>query len=85
MAALGYPVFVKPCRGGSSIGISKVHDADELDAAVEEARRWDPKVVVEAAAGEGAREVECGVLQALDGSTETSVPAGYPDQGETTR
>ena len=46
--ALGYPVFVKPCRGGSSIGISKVHDRAELDAAVEEARRHDPKVIVEA-------------------------------------
>lgn len=60
--ALGYPVFVKPCRGGSSIGISKVHNRAELNAAVEEAQRHDPKVIVEAAA-EGAREVECGVLQ----------------------
>jgi D-alanine-D-alanine ligase len=66
--ALGYPVFVKPCRGGSSIGISKVHDADELDAAVEEARRWDPKVLVEASAGPAARELECGVLERLDGA-----------------
>ena len=62
VTSLGYPVFVKPARGGSSIGISKVHDIGELDAAVEEARRHDPKVVVEAAA-EGGREVECGVLQ----------------------
>ena len=69
VAALGYPVFVKPCRGGSSIGISKVHDADELDAAVEEARRWDPKVLVEASAGPAARELECGVLERLDGSS----------------
>ena len=60
--SLGYPVFVKPCRGGSSIGISKVHDASELDDAVEEARRYDPKVLVEVAA-EGAREIECGVIQ----------------------
>ena len=66
-AALGYPLFVKPARGGSSIGISKVHDASELDAAIEEAQRHDPKVLVEVAA-EGAREVECGVLQALDGT-----------------
>src|SRR4051812_38741405 len=41
---LGYPVFVKPCRGGSSIGISKVTSRDELVAAVEEAQQWDPKV-----------------------------------------
>ncbi|HET7735394.1 MAG TPA: D-alanine--D-alanine ligase family protein [Nocardioidaceae bacterium] len=61
--SLGYPVFVKPCRGGSSIGISKVRSHDELVDAVEEARRWDPKVIVEAGAGEGVREIECGVLQ----------------------
>jgi D-alanine-D-alanine ligase len=73
--SLGYPVFVKPCRGGSSIGISKVHDHTELDAAVEEAQRHDPKVLVEAAA-EGGREVECGVLQGFgDNPPETSVVA----------
>ena len=60
--SLGYPVFVKPSRGGSSMGISKVHDSSELDAAVEEARLHDPKVLVEAAA-EGGREIECGVIQ----------------------
>jgi D-alanine-D-alanine ligase len=60
--SLGYPVFVKPARGGSSIGISKVVDRDGLDAAVREARRHDPKVVVEVSA-EGGRELECGVLQ----------------------
>jgi D-alanine-D-alanine ligase len=64
VGSLGYPVFVKPCRGGSSIGISKVHDASELDDAVEEARRHDPKVLVEAAAV-GGREVECGVLEGV--------------------
>jgi D-alanine-D-alanine ligase len=62
VASLGFPVFVKPARGGSSIGISKVHGPTELEAAVEEARRHDPKVIVEASA-EGGREVECGVLQ----------------------
>jgi D-alanine-D-alanine ligase len=60
--SLGYPVFVKPARGGSSIGISKVVDRDGLDAAVKEAQLHDSKVVVEVAA-EGAREIECGVLQ----------------------
>ena len=75
VGALGYPVFVKPCRGGSSIGISKVHDASELDDAVEEARRHDPKVLVEAAAVDG-REVECGVIEGLDGGDpEASVVA----------
>jgi D-alanine-D-alanine ligase len=62
VSALGFPVFVKPARGGSSLGISKVHDRDGLAAAVEEARRHDPKVLVEVSA-EGAREIECGVLQ----------------------
>ncbi len=73
---LGFPVFVKPCRGGSSIGISKVDSAGDLAAAVEEAQRWDPKVVVEAAAAPGAREVECGVLEGVAGvEPETSVVA----------
>ena len=71
---LGFPLFLKPARGGSSIGISKAHDAGELDAGIEEALRHDPKVLVEVSA-EGGREVECGVLQALDGTPETSQPA----------
>ena len=53
--ALDYPVFVKPARAGSSFGISRVDSADDLDAAIEEARRFDPKVLVEAAADERAR------------------------------
>jgi D-alanine-D-alanine ligase len=80
-AELGYPLFVKPARGGSSIGISKVHDASELDAAIEEALRYDPKVLVEALAEDG-REVECGVLQSLDGTPETSVPAEIRISGD---
>ena len=62
VGSLGYPVFVKPCRGGSSIGISKVHGRAGLAAAVEQAARHDPKVLVEVSA-EGGREVECGVIQ----------------------
>ncbi|MCK2212718.1 D-alanine--D-alanine ligase [Actinomadura sp. ATCC 31491] len=58
---LGYPVFVKPARAGSSQGISKAHDRAQLEEAVEAARRHDPKVLVEAAI-EG-REIECAVLQ----------------------
>jgi D-alanine-D-alanine ligase len=73
-ATLGYPLFVKPARGGSSIGISKVHDESELDDAIEGALVHDPKLLVEAFA-EGAREIECGVLQAPDGTPETSQPA----------
>ena len=72
-AALGYPLFVKPARAGSSFGISKVHDESELDAAVEEAQRHDPKVLLEAFAGD-AREIECGVLQGFgDDPAEASV------------
>ncbi len=71
---LGYPLFVKPARGGSSIGIAKAHDATELDAAIEGALVHDPKVLVEVAA-EGAREIECGVLESFDGGPETSLPA----------
>jgi D-alanine-D-alanine ligase len=80
-AELGYPLFVKPARGGSSIGIAKAHDASELDAAIEGALLHDPKVLVEVSA-EGAREVECGVLQSPDGSAETSVPAEIRVTGE---
>ncbi len=73
--SLGYPVFVKPCRAGSSMGISKVHGPEELEAAVAEARRHDPKVLVEAAA-EGGREIECGVLQGYgDNAPDVSVAA----------
>ncbi|GAA2808014.1 D-alanine--D-alanine ligase family protein [Kribbella solani] len=64
--ALGYPVFVKPCRGGSSLGISKVNSLAELDDAIVEARAHDPKVIVEAAAKD-PREIEVGVLGGLDG------------------
>ncbi|GAA1924491.1 D-alanine--D-alanine ligase family protein [Nocardioides lentus] len=75
VAALGLPVFVKPARAGSSMGITRVDTPDQLDAAIAEARRHDPKIVVEAAA-EGAREIEIGVLGGLDGSPpEVSVPA----------
>jgi D-alanine-D-alanine ligase len=80
--SLGYPVFVKPARGGSSIGISKAHDRDELVRAVEEARRHDPKVVVEASA-EGGREVECGVLQGFGTNPpDASVVAEVVVEGE---
>src|SRR6476659_650824 len=64
VAELGFPLFVKPARGGSSIGISKVHHPGELADAIEEAHRHDPKALIEVAA-EGAREIECGVRQAL--------------------
>jgi D-alanine-D-alanine ligase len=74
VAALGWPVFVKPARAGSSVGISKVKGPADLDAAVAAAREWDPKVVVEAAIP--GREIECGVLEGLGGAApDATVPA----------
>ena len=58
--AMGLPLWVKPSRMGSSVGISKVEDLADLEAAVELALRHDPRVIVEAAAS--GREVECSVL-----------------------
>ena len=64
-SALKYPVFVKPANLGSSVGISKAHDAGELPAAMDEAARYDRKIVVEQGVGGNrhkAREIECAVL-----------------------
>ncbi|HYY74659.1 MAG TPA: D-alanine--D-alanine ligase A, partial [Solirubrobacterales bacterium] len=61
VAAMGLPVWVKPARLGSSVGISKVVELEEgLDGAVQVARRHDPRVIVEAHGG--GREVECSVI-----------------------
>jgi D-alanine-D-alanine ligase len=57
---LGSPLWVKPSRLGSSVGISKVAALGELDEAVELARRHDPRVIIEASAV--GREVECSLL-----------------------
>ena len=73
IAELGWPLFVKPARGGSSIGTSRAADMAGLHQAIETARRYDPKVLVEAAI-EGV-EVECSVLEGLDGGPpDTSIP-----------
>ncbi|MGW6686145.1 D-alanine--D-alanine ligase family protein [Streptomyces sp. NPDC054961] len=71
----GWPLFVKPARAGSSIGITKVDEVSGLDAAIDEARRHDPKVIVEALLR--GREIECGVLEFEDGPR-ASVPAEIP-------
>ncbi len=63
--ALKYPVFVKPANLGSSVGISKVHESSELAAAMDEAARFDRKLVIEEGVGGNrgkAREIECSVL-----------------------
>ncbi len=70
---LGLPVFVKPARAGSSVGITRVTDWSALDRAIAVAREHDPKVLVEAAVP--GREVEVGVLEYPDGRVLASVPA----------
>ena len=73
IADLGYPVFVKPARGGSSIGISRADSPEDLEDAIENARQHDRKVLVEASVA-GA-EVECAVLEGVNGGpTEASLP-----------
>ncbi|GHB77272.1 D-alanine--D-alanine ligase [Streptomyces cirratus] len=71
----GWPLFIKPARAGSSIGITKVDDPAALDAAVAEAQRHDPKIIVEALLR--GREIECGVLEFEDGPR-ASAPAEIP-------
>jgi D-alanine-D-alanine ligase len=72
-AHLGLPVFVKPARGGSSVGISKVREWPDLHDALDTAFEHDGKVLIEAAVV--GREVECGVLEDEHGRPEASVPA----------
>jgi D-alanine-D-alanine ligase len=67
---MGLPLWVKPSRMGSSVGITRVAKLDELDAAVELALRHDPRVIVEASSP--GREVECSVLGNED--PEASLP-----------
>lgn len=57
---LTYPMFAKPCNMGSSVGVVKIHGPEEFAAAIEEAARYDRKVLIEQ--GVDARECECGVL-----------------------
>jgi D-alanine-D-alanine ligase len=59
-ARLGFPLFVKPANLGSSVGISKAHDAKELEAAVRVAGEYDRKIIIER--GISGRELECSVL-----------------------
>jgi len=66
VASLDWPVFVKPARAGSSMGITKVSSSAGLRAAIEFAREYDPKVIVEA--GITGREIECAVLEGRGGA-----------------
>jgi D-alanine-D-alanine ligase len=78
VAAMGLPLWVKPSRLGSSVGISRVGALDDLDAAVELAARHDPRVIVEAHAA--GREVECSVLG--NDAPEASLPGEVIAQAE---
>ncbi|MFD8817778.1 D-alanine--D-alanine ligase family protein [Streptomyces sp. NPDC059627] len=75
----GWPLFVKPARAGSSIGITKVDDLSGLDEAIAEAQSHDPKILIEAAVR--GREIEVGVLEFEDGPR-ASVPAEIPPPSE---
>lgn len=66
---LGYPLFVKPARGGSSRGTTKVKSADEFAAAIQDAHRFDGKAMVETAII--GLEIECAVLE-IDGAAQAS-------------
>lgn len=67
--SLGYPLFVKPARGGSSRGTTKVKSADQFASAIAEAHRFDPKAMVESAVV--GLEIECAVLE-IDGVAQAS-------------
>lgn len=73
-AALAAPLFVKPCRAGSSLGITRVVDVADLPAAVAEAQRHDPKVIIEQ--GVPGREIECGVLEGHGDDAPRTAPPG---------
>ena len=74
ISALTFPVFVKPARAGSSLGISRVERIEDVPAAIAEAQRHDPKVIVEE--GIDGREVECAVLQGHGDAEPRTAPLG---------
>ncbi len=77
----GYPCFVKPSALGSSVGISKVCGPDELQSALDEARRWDRRVIIEQ--GRDVREIELALLgedePAFSIAGEIIIPGGFYD------
>ena len=78
---LGYPVIVKPARLGSSIGIARAKDRASLDAAIEEALRYDDKIVVEDAV-EPLREINCAVLGNPDEALPSVLEQPVKTEGE---
>ena len=69
-SALGFPLFIKPARSGSSRGTHKVKDVSQIEAAIDSAHKFDPKAMAEAAIF--GREIECAVLE-IDGKAQASV------------
>ncbi|GAB3999585.1 D-alanine--D-alanine ligase DdlA [Glycomyces albus] len=78
---LGLPIFVKPARAGSSLGISRAKSAADLAEAVAKAREVDDKVVFEAGFV-NVREIEMGVVETLDGDLEVTYPLEVLARGE---
>ena len=70
ISSLGFPLFIKPARSGSSRGTTKVKDASGISAAIDAAHRHDPRAMVEVAIT--GREIECAVLE-IDGTPHASV------------
>ena len=81
IAGLGLPLFVKPARAGSSVGITKVWNLEDLDSAIRTAREHDPRIVVEAGVAD-AREIECGVLVDPTGEPRASACAEIVVHGD---
>ncbi|QSB06111.1 D-alanine--D-alanine ligase family protein [Natronoglycomyces albus] len=77
---LGFPLFLKPARAGSSLGISRVTSKDGLPDAIAKARAVDDKLVLESGF-EGVREVEVGVLERFDGGLDISYPLEVLEKG----
>lgn len=80
LSGLGSPLFVKPARAGSSVGVSKASTPKDLERAIALALRHDPRVIVESSV-ERAQEIECGVLVGPDGVVRASVPAEISVRG----
>jgi D-alanine-D-alanine ligase len=76
---IGYPCVIKPAVGGSSVGITKVSNKKELQAALEEAMRHSPKIIAEKAIA--GREIECAVL-GIGGGAEAAPPGEILSNGE---
>lgn len=76
---IGYPAFVKPSNSGSSVGVSKARDKEELIKSINEAKKYDKKILIEK--GVNARELECAVLE-QDGEVKASIVGEILPAGE---